>query len=41
MYRENLQMSEALALHAARVQELETRTEQLEAANRSGLINWC
>ncbi|CAI8048446.1 Basal body-orientation factor 1, partial [Geodia barretti] len=34
VYRENLQMSEALALHAARVQELETRTEQLEAANR-------
>ena len=39
MYRENLQMNEALALHAARVQELETRTERLEAANRSGRID--
>jgi hypothetical protein len=39
VYRENLQMNEALALHAARVQELETRTERLEAANRSGRID--
>ena len=39
MYRENLQMNEALALHAARVQELETQTERLEAANRSGRID--
>ena len=34
VYRENLQMSEALTLHAARVEELEKRTQQLETANR-------
>ena len=36
VYRENLRMSEALMLHTARVEELETRTEQLESANRCG-----
>lgn len=34
VYHENVRMSEALALHSARVEELELRTQQLEVANR-------
>lgn len=34
VYHDNVHMSEALALHSARVKELEQRTQQLEVANR-------
>ena len=34
VYRENVRMSEALALHSAHVEELEQRTKHLEEANR-------
>ena len=34
VYHENVCMSEALALHSARVEQLELRTQQLEEVNR-------
>ena len=37
VYHENVCMSEALSLHSARVEELETRTQKLEQANR---LDW-
>ena len=35
VYRENVRMSKALALHMAREEELQRKTEKLEMANRS------